>query len=269
MTTVEVVLRRERIVVALGLILITGLAWWWVLSGAGTGMSMRAMTTWSFPPPMRPLVIQDWTVHYAILMFFMWWIMMIAMMTPSAAPMILLYARAHRYERKLGKIKMKVTPTFSFAVGYLSAWACFSAMATGLQWSLEQAGVIHAMLMWSINPYFSATILIAAGAYQLSPLKNVCLEHCRSPAQFLAENYQQGMSGAFLMGWKHGLFCLGCCWFLMGLLFAGGIMNIIWVAGLAIFVLSEKVAPQGHLIARIAGVVMIAAGVWLLFSMPT
>lgn len=264
-TAVELLLKRERVIVVCGLIIITGLAWWWLLIGVGTGMSATVTTTWSFPPPtIRPAMAQHWSLAYAIIMFLMWWIMMIAMMTPSAAPLILLYARAHRYEQKLGRIQTSVTPTFSFAAGYLLAWMAFSMVATGLQWAFEQAGLMHAMLMWSINPYLTASILIAAGVYQLSPLKNVCLEQCRSPAQFLAENYRPGAAGAFRMGLKHGLFCLGCCWFLMGLLFAGGIMNLVWIAGLALFVLLEKIAPKGHRLAQAAGMLMIGAGLWIL-----
>lgn len=260
MTGVETLLRRERVIVACGLFLITALAWGWVIVGAGTGMPATIMTTWHFPPPSSPNMVQPWSLGYAAVMFSMWWIMMIAMMTPSAAPMIMLYARAYRHEQKLGKLEISVTPTFSFAAGYLIAWLLFSAVAVGLQWSLERAGMIHAMLMWSLSPVFSAALLIAAGIYQLSPLKNVCLRHCRSPASFIAEHFRPGSLGAFQMGFKHGLFCLGCCWFLMALLFAGGIMNLFWIAGLALFVLIEKVAPQGHKIAHIAGIAMIVIG---------
>ena len=193
---------------------------------------------------------------------------MIAMMTPSAAPLILLYGRAYRHEQKLGKIKSTVTPTFSFAAGYLVAWMGFSVLATGLQWGFERAGLVHAMQMWSMNSVFSASLLIAAGIYQLSPLKNVCLEHCRSPARFLAENFKPGAMGALRMGLKHGLFCLGCCWFLMGLLFAGGVMNLLWIAGLALFILLEKIGPQGHRIARIAGILMVVIGIWMIVRLP-
>lgn len=259
-TATEAILRRERLIVIAGLVLITALAWWWILVGAGTGMSTWAMTTWEFPPPVFGSMVEEWSLSYAVIMFFMWWIMMIAMMTPSAAPMILLYAGAHRFAQTQGKLEAGTTPTFVFALGYLSAWAVFSLIATGLQWSLERVGLIHQMLMWSINPILSATLLIAAGLYQLAPFKNVCLEHCRSPMQFLAENFKPGALGALKMGWKHGLFCLGCCWFLMVLLFAGGIMNLVWIAGLTIFVLIEKIAPHGLWIARVAGIVMLGVG---------
>ena len=125
------------------------------------------MTTWQFPPPVRPSMIETWTPGYALVMFFMWWIMMIAMMTPSASPMVLLYGRAYRHEQCQGKLAPGIVPTFVFVFGYLLAWGVFSAIATGLQWGLERAGLIHQMLMWSINPLFSAAILIVAGLYQL------------------------------------------------------------------------------------------------------
>ena len=185
---------------------------------------------------------------------------MIAMMTPSAGPMVLLYGRAYRHEQRQGKLATGIVPTFAFVLGYILSWGVFSAIATGLQWGLERAGLIHQMLMWSINPYFSAGILIVAGLYQLTPLKAACLRHCRSPAQFLADHFRPGISGALRLGWHHGLYCLGCCWFLMALLFAGGIMNLVWIVGLAAFVLVEKVAPKGELVARIAGFGMIMLG---------
>ena len=253
-TAVETLLRRERLVVMVGLLLITVLAWGWVLIGSGTGMSAISMTTWRFPPPAHAPMLENWSVGYALVMFFMWWIMMIAMMTPSAAPIILLYGRTYRHEQRQGKLPTGVVPTFVFALGYLMSWAAFSLIATGLQWGFERAGLVHQMMMWSISPIFTAALLIAAGLYQITPLKNVCLEHCRSPAQYLAQHFKPGTPGALRLGWKHGLYCLGCCWFLMALLFAGGIMNLLWIAGLAIYVLIEKVAPNGQVIARVAGV---------------
>lgn len=208
-------------------------------------------------------MVQNWSIGYAVVMFFMWWIMMIAMMTPSAAPLVLLYARVYRHEQRLGKLPVGVVPTFVFVLGYLLSWGCFSLVATALQRGLERADLLHQMMMWSISPLFTAVLLIAAGLYQLTPLKLACLQHCRSPAQFLAEHFQPGTPGALRLGWKHGLYCLGCCWFLMALLFAGGIMNLLWIAGLAIYVLVEKVAPNGQLISRVAGFAMVLVGLWV------
>jgi predicted metal-binding membrane protein len=262
-TVLETLLRRERFIVLAGLLLITAVAWIWILLGSGTGLSAIHMTTWRFPPPLHVGVVESWTLTYAGVMFFMWWIMMIAMMTPSAAPLVLLYARAYRHEQRQGKLPDGAVPTFVFVLGYLLSWACFSVLATALQWGLERAGLLHQMLMWSISPYFTAALLIAAGLYQLTPLKSVCLEHCRSPASYLAQHFKPGSGGALRLGWRHGLYCLGCCWFLMALLFAGGIMNLVWIAGLAVYVLVEKIAPMGQVIARVAGVVIIIGGLWV------
>lgn len=262
-TVVEALLRRERVIVLAGLLLITTLAWSWVLVGSGTGMSASHMTTWRFPPPLHDGMVESWTIGYAVVMFFMWWIMMIAMMTPSAAPLVLLYARAYRHEQRQGKLPDGAVPTFVFVLGYLLAWACFSLVATGLQWGLERAGFLHQMMMWSISPYFSAALLVAAGLYQFTPLKLACLQHCRSPAQYLAEHFRPGAQGALRLGWKHGLYCVGCCWFLMALLFAGGIMNLVWIAGLSIYVSIEKIAPQGQVVSRVAGVAMVLVGLWV------
>lgn len=264
MTPVEVVLNRERLIVVCGLVIIAGLAWWWILTGAGTGMSVAAMSTWEIPPPLHPPMIVDWSASYAVIMFFMWWIMMIAMMLPSAAPTILLYAHAHRHARKLGQIDSTVTPTFAFSGGYLLAWMGFSVAATALQWALERAGLVHAMLMWSIDPLLSGTLLVAAGTYQTMPFKHSCLIHCRAPARFLATNFKPGPTGAFQMGITHGAYCLGCCWLLMVLLFAGGIMNLVWIAGLAMLVLAEKALPHGPFIALLGGLAMISGGLWIL-----
>ncbi|MDH3646926.1 MAG: DUF2182 domain-containing protein [Gammaproteobacteria bacterium] len=266
-TATEALLRRDRWIVGAGLIGICLLCWLYIIAGAGTGMSTVAMSTWQFPPPSHmSSAAAPWDPAYWIVMASMWWIMMIAMMVPSAAPMILLYARVHRYAQKQGKMDHAVVPTAAFGGGYLLAWLAFSLAATALQWSLEQAGLMNAMMMWSTNSVLSGSFLLAAGVYQLSPLKSVCLNHCRSPADFLSRHWRQGRSGAVRMGLEHGLYCIGCCWFLMALLFAGGIMNLVWIAGVAVFVLVEKLAPYGHSIGRASGLLMIAAGGYLLLA---
>jgi predicted metal-binding membrane protein len=262
-TATERLLRRERLVVATGLLLILVLAWGWVVIGSGTGMMAMGMTTWSFPPPASAPLPFTWSPGYAVIMFFMWWVMMIAMMTPSAAPMILLYGRTHRHEQRFGKIQRGIAPTFAFALGYLLVWAVFSLIATGLQWALERVGVLHQMMMWSVSRLFTASLLIAAGLYQLTPIKSACLQRCRSPAQYLTQHFRPGVSGALRLGWKHGFYCLGCCWFLMALLFAGGIMNLVWIASLAIYVLIEKISTHGQFIARAAGVALVLVGLWV------
>jgi len=266
MTATEELLRRDRLIVGAGLIVICVLGWLYIIAGAGTGMSPAAMSTWQFPPPAHASrAATPWGLSYWIVMALMWWVMMIAMMVPSAAPTILLYARVYRHAQKKSQMDHVVIPTAAFVGGYLLAWLAFSLAATTLQWLLEQAGLMHAMMMWSTDSVLSGSFLIAAGIYQLSPLKRVCLNNCRSPAEFLSRRWRNGRSGAARMGLEHGLYCVACCWFLMALLFAGGIMNLVWIAGLGVFVLVEKLTPYGHSIGRASGLLMISAGGYLLF----
>ena len=259
----ESLLRHERWIVLSGLAVITVLSWTYILTGAGTGMSVRAMTVTSlFPHRMTgtPLQQGEWTSGYWIIMLLMWWVMMIAMMTPSATPMILLYTRATRYAQGKGQTGRNVAPTTVFAGGYLLAWFGFSVLATVAQRRLEASGSISAMWMASTSAGLSAAVLIFAGAYQLSPWKHRCLNHCRAPAAFLACHNRPGRLGALRMGIEHGAFCVGCCWVLMMLLFMGGIMNVLWISVLAIIVLLEKLIPQGPWFARIMGMALIAWG---------
>ncbi len=265
---IEALLRRDRIIVAVGLLVIVALSWLWLFTGAGTGMSSWAMTTWSFPPPISsaPAMTMAWPLSYWLIMLTMWWVMMIAMMTPSAAPMVLLHARVSRHAQARGRMPPAVIPTGLFFTGYLASWFLFSLVATALQWGLEQAGLVHGMRMWSLSRPLSGALLVAAGAYQFSALKAVCLEHCRAPTEYLSKHWRAGRWGAFRMGLGHGAYCVGCCWVLMALLFVGGTMNLIWIAGLSILVLGEKLAPAGHRLAHLIGALMIAAGLWLWFG---
>jgi predicted metal-binding membrane protein len=264
MTLTERVVRREQLLIGLGLAVITGLAWLYVLAGAGTGMSTIAMTTWQFPPP-RPAATMAgaWDASYWLTMLVMWWVMMIAMMVPSAAPMILLYARVFRQGQARGQIPASLVPTGSFAAGYLACWLGFSVLATALQFTLERAGLVHGMWMWSTSRWLTAGLLIAAGLFQLTPLKSACLEHCRAPAAFLSQHWRPGHLGAFRLGLVHGAYCLGCCWALMLLLFAAGVMNLVWIAGLAILVLLEKLAPFGANLAPLSAALLVGAGLYV------
>lgn len=225
------------------------------------------MTTWQFPPPVHAATSGgSWDSGYWLIMASMWWIMMMAMMMPSAAPVVLLYARVYRHAQRQGRIDSPYVPTASFVVGYLFAWLMFSLVATALQWGLESVGLVDAMMMWSRDTVMSGGLLVAAGTYQFLPLKQACLKHCRSPVDFVSRNWRQGWAGAASMGIKHGIYCVGCCWPIMALLFVGGIMNLVWIAGLAILVLVEKLAPEGQAIGRAAGAAMIATGGYLLIS---
>jgi predicted metal-binding membrane protein len=286
----EAVLKRDRAIVIGGLVGVIVLAWIYILLGAGMGMTAIEMTaitdasgdmqavdrengdgtgtaeggTTSATVSMAMAVMQPvaWSAGYAVLMVFMWWIMMVAMMLPSAAPMILLYAAVNRKARERGA---PFVPTGVFALGYLAAWGVFSLLAVALQWGLERTALLSSMMVGT-SIVLGGLLLIAAGAWQLTPLKHACLKHCRSPLHFLSHHWRKGRWGAFRMGAEHGAFCLGCCWFLMGLLFYGGVMNLYWIVGLAAFVLLEKTAPAGHWIGSAAGVGLIAWGGLLLLS---
>jgi len=181
-------------------------------------------------------------------------------MLPSAAPMVLLFATVNRKSRQQGR---PFTPTSFFATGYLIAWGGFSLFAVLLQWRLERLTLLS-LMMQTTSLYLGAGLLIAAGVYQLTPLKQACLRHCQSPLQFIANHWRPGSRGALRMGLEHGFFCLGCCWVLMLLLFYGGVMNPWWITGLALYVLIEKLAPAGPRLGRYTGGLLIVWGVWVL-----
>jgi predicted metal-binding membrane protein len=269
-TLVERLARRDRWIVAAGLALICLLAWCYVLAGSGTGMSVASMTTWQFPPPVPAAThAPAWGLAQWIVVLLMWWIMMIAMMVPSAAPMILLFARVYRHAPGRDRAYSSIAPTAAFAAGYLLAWLGFSALAAALHWGLERSGLVDHMSMWSTVDALSGSFLLVAGAWQLSPFKNACLRQCRSPAAFLSAHWRKSRLGAARMGALHGLYCVGCCWSLMLLLFVGGVMNVLWIAALAILVLLEKLHRYGRWIARGGGVLMVAAGAYLLLNGAT
>ena len=258
----ERLIENERRILAAALAIASLFAWGYLLAGAGTGMSPAAMSTWQFPPKAATLFgPAAWSPAYAMAMIVMWFVMMIAMMLPSAAPMMMIYARVFRQGQRHGQIAGEgAPPVAAFAGGYLVCWLGFSVLATALQYALEHAGLVDGMWMWALNRYLTAGLLIGAGLYQLSPLKTVCLSHCRSPAAYLAGKWRAGPGGAFRLGIEHGAYCLGCCWVLMLLLFAGGVMNLVWIAGLTILVLLEKLAPFGARLRVPIAVLLIAGG---------
>lgn len=261
-------LGRDRAIMAAALAVLCGLAWIHVATGAGLGLNALAMTTLTlFPhkaaemmaamPGMPPP--QSWPAARWALTVLMWWSMMIAMMAPGAAPAILLYGRVrlHAFTRDPSA---GLAPTTAFAAGYLTAWLGFSLLATAVQWAGERLGLIAASTMGSQNAILSGAVLLAAGGYQLSPLKGACLAHCRSPATFLVRNWRPGTPAAVALGAAHGAYCLGCCWLLMALLFVGGVMNLAWIAALTLLVLAEKLLPGGRRIGVATGVLLIAWG---------
>jgi predicted metal-binding membrane protein len=252
----EAAIKRDRLIVIAGLALVMTLAWAWLIFGAGLPMAPEMMP--GMPGMVAPAA---WNLSYAGLMAFMWWTMMVAMMLPSAAPVLLLFAKVNRKEREGGR---PYVPTGTFAGGYLLVWGGFSLLATGIQWWLEQLGLLTSMT--TASAWLGGTILIGAGVWQLSPIKGICLQHCRSPLSFLSHGWRPGRQGAFWMGLQHGAYCLGCCWFLMGLLFFGGIMNLYWIIGLAAFVLLEKTVPMGNWGGRVAGLAAAGWGIYLLVT---
>jgi predicted metal-binding membrane protein len=269
-TALEAVLRRDRAVVIVALAIITALAWadlaWLADDMAMDGMDM---TGYRMIPAGRGLMMPadaPWQPIEFGYVFVMWVVMMIGMMMPSAAPMILIYARVGRQAALQGK---PFAASGWFAGGYVLAWVAFSLFATSAQWALERATLLTPM-MESASNRLGAAVLILAGVYQWMPLKDACLSHCRSPLQFIQQHggFRRETHGALALGFRHGLYCIGCCWALMALLFVGGVMNLFWIATLAILVLLEKVVPFGRIFARAAGVAFIIGGVWLLLQKP-
>jgi predicted metal-binding membrane protein len=263
----EAVLRRDSVIVVAALVAVTVLAWVYVLRLAaamdmsGMDMSGFRMISTGFAMAMAPAQAA-WSAVDFVLMFAMWAVMMVGMMTPSATPMILIYARAARTAEAAGR---PLAATSLFAAGYLLVWVGFALLATTAQWALERVGLLDPM-MGLASTVLGGGVLIAAGLYQLSPLKYACLLQCQSPLAFIQRHggLRRSGLGALRLGGAHGFYCLGCCWVLMILLFVGGVMNVLWIAALAILALAEKVVPAGRFVAQVAGVGLIVAGVRLL-----
>jgi predicted metal-binding membrane protein len=255
-STLERILRRDRQIVVGGLVFVSLASWLYILTGAATDMGEMASVADGTTGAMR----FAWTPAHLGLMLAMWWVMMVAMMLPSAAPMVLLFATVNRKSRQQDR---PYVATGFFAAGYLVAWGGFSLIAVLLQWGLERLSLLSPTLH-VVSLDLGAALLIGAGIYQLTPLKHACLRHCRSPIDFIARYWRQGTGGAFRMGLRHGLFCLGCCWMLMVLLFYAGTMNLLWIAGLALYVMLEKLAPAGHHLGQYTGGLLILWGAWVL-----
>lgn len=260
---VEGVARKQAIVTGVAIAAIAAAAWAYLVQDpmpAPMGDGMHGMPGMQ----MTATALGAWGWAEALLLFAMWAVMMVAMMLPSAAPMILLYSRIAATRSKRGS---PFTPVIFFAGGYLMSWWAFSAVATLIQFSLHSLALLSPD-MRAASPIAGAALLIAGGIYQWLPIKQSCLTHCRSPLGFLSTSWREGRAGAVRMGLTHGAFCVGCCWMLMALLFVAGVMNLVWVAALSIVVLLEKILPGGPWIARGLGIVLILAGVSLLVSTP-
>jgi len=245
--------KNERGIILAALVILSALAWWYTIYLAKT---MNCCT----------FAIKDaggfWSGQQFLMMFLMWVVMMVAMMVPSIVPMVLVFAMVNGQRRKQARAYVS---TVFFLLGYLIVWTAFSLLMTFLQEWLQASAFISEHMVLN-NPTLNGSILILAGIFQCSSFKNKCLTHCRSPFDFIMTDWREGRGGAVMMGLRHGMFCLGCCWLLMLLLFVGGVMNIMWIVFLTVFVLGEKVFPYGRLISRIAGVVFFTWGSMILVS---
>ncbi|MBE1207807.1 DUF2182 domain-containing protein [Aminobacter carboxidus] len=287
----ELMLRRDRAVILGAIAAVATLAWVYVIWFAANmgaspiaGADMPGMTIpgttmpgMTMPSPEMPGMampgmemgtalapaLRGWSVGDFAFMFAMWTIMMVGMMLPSVAPMLLIYAGVARQAGSRGK---PFAATAWFATGYLLAWTAFSMLATSAQWALESALLLTPMT--GISPALGGIVLIVAGVYQCTLLKDVCLSACQSPLQFIMRHggFRPDPLSAMNLGAEHGIYCIGCCWALMAILFAVGIMNLLWVAAIAAFILLEKLVGPSRLLSRVAGVGLIAAGAWMLLA---
>ncbi|AUX74773.1 DUF2182 domain-containing protein [Sinorhizobium fredii] len=285
-TTLEALLRRDRAIVAAAIAALAAIAWIYILwlAAGMDGMPMPAAGG-DGAMPMEPGMDMDmdmdmgggtsagpldsvlgisprpWGTVEAGITLTMWVVMMVGMMLPSASPMILLYARVGRQSLRDGK---PFASAGYFTGGYLAAWAGFALVATLGQWLIE--GILLTPALASASRLFSGIVLVVAGLYQWTPLKDACLTQCQAPIVFLQRHggFRSDPGGAVKLGFRHGLYCVGCCWALMGLLFVGGVMNVLWIAAIAVFVLAEKLLLAGRILSRIAGSALVISGIWQL-----
>jgi len=243
----------DRLLVSICIFLIVALAWAYLVHLAHEMAS--AMEYHTAMAAMGMNMDAPWTMVDVLFTFAMWVVMMVGMMAGTAAPVLLLFAGARRGRSEHGVL----LTVLIFGIGYLTVWVGFSAGAALAQWALHETAMLSPAMAAS-SPRLGGAILVAAGAYQLTPLKRACLTHCRSPLGFLMTNWREGKLGALQMGARHGAYCLGCCWALMCVLFVVGVMNLVWVMALTAFVLLEKIGPAGALVPRVAGTAMIGAG---------
>ena len=239
-----------------GLVALVVAAWLYLVYLARGMAEMQAHAAMGMVmPQMRP-----WSGVELLFLFVMWAVMMVAMMTPSSTPMILMFnaMNRHRAEHRSPAVR-----TGLFVLGYLVVWMTYSAAAATIQWLFHGLALVST-LMVSTSPYLGGGLLVIAGVFQWTPLKRACLAECRSPMGFVMTEWREGPRGALVMGLRYGVYCVGCCWILMALLFVAGVMNLVWVAAIATFVLVEKLSPAGERVGQVAGVILVLAGVALM-----
>ena len=252
LTRLETALQRDRGTLAIVLVAIPLAAWTWIaLLAHDMYGSMQGASAW--------MMSLEWDWPRLVLLWVMWAVMMTAMMLPTAAPLILLYASAMR---RNAAVQAPARRIYALAAGYVFVWTLFSVAATALQRVLAGSLVLTPM-MEPARPIAGAAILAIAGVYQLTPLKRACLRACRSPLGFMMQRWRDGVAAAFRLGVAHGTYCLGCCWALMLILFAGGVMNLVVILALTAWVLIEKLAPIGERTATASGVLLLAVAIWM------
>ena len=249
-------LQRDRAIVGAATLATTLLAWLYLvhLSATMPGIDMADMPGMAMPRD------HAWDTVDVVLRFVMWAVMMMAMMVPAAAPMVLTFAMVQRKRQEQDRATV---PTVVFLLSYAVVWTAYAAAAALAQWRLHAADLLSTA-MASTSARLGGALLLVAGVFQWTPLKQACLAKCRSPLSFVMTEWREGRTGAFVMGVRHGAYCVACCWALMALLFVAGVMNLLWVAGLAVFVFAERVLPGGPTVSRIAGTLLLVAGVVIL-----
>jgi len=255
---IEALIRRDRAIAAAGVAALALLAWAYLIRLAGRMDTMGLAPAASAAMPMA--MPEPSGAGQFGLTVLMWTVMMVAMMLPTASPMIVTFATVNR---RRATSETPPVPTAVFLTGYLVAWSAFSLLAAGAQWGLQRAALLAPTTL-EAAPRVGGVLLLAAGIYQFTPLKRVCLARCQSPVGFVLTEWREGPRGAFIMGLRHGAFCVGCCWALMALLFVAGVMNLLWVAALAALVLAEKLVPSERLMSWTAGALLLAWGGWVL-----
>lgn len=233
-----------------GPVAITAVSWIYLAMMIGDSSTIPGMTSMMMSPQLfDPMQLFG--------LFLMWSIMMAAMMLPTVAPMILAYARMQAADRHKGAGRL---PVLLFSGGYVLAWTVFSLVAAVAQAWLTNLAFMSPMMMKTVSGPLGGAILVVAGLYQFTPLKRSCLRQCRTPISFLMTQWRDGNLGAVIMGWRHGLFCMGCCWALMALLFIVGVMNSVWIIAISLYVLAEKALSGGEQLAKLAGAGMVGLG---------
>ncbi len=250
MASLAPVLKRDRWLIVAGVVLVIGLAWWFTIGEA------RRMGAMEMSAPDR----SAWPAATLVPLFLMWIIMMVAMMLPSALPMILTFAAVARRRREAAR---PFVPLVVFLSGYLVIWGGFSVVAAVAQWLLHREALLSPLMQTS-SALVGGILLLLAGVFQFTPLKRSCLNYCRAPLDFVMTRWREGWRGAFGMGLAHGLFCTGCCWALMALLFVLGVMNLLWIAVLTLLVALEKMLPARVVLSRVSGGVLITWAIWML-----